>query len=66
MSRPRPTYGYPIKEIGDPPRDATNKYAFWFSDDIRDWYGTSAKRREKQKEYFHANKKRSGYKTKHG
>jgi len=43
-------------EFGDPPRDQSNKYAFIFSDDIKDWYGRGSKRREKQLEYYHANK----------
>jgi len=53
MSRPRPTYGRPINEIGDPPRDQSNKYAFVFSENIEDWYGRSGEKRKKQVEYYH-------------
>jgi len=59
MSRPRPVYGHPIREIGDAPRDQSNKYAFVFSDNIEDWYGRSTEKRRKQKEYFHASKKKN-------
>ncbi len=65
MTTKRPSYGRVIKETGEPPRDQSNRYSFWFSDDINDWYGLSKRKRQKQVAYYHA-RKNEGYKTKHG